>query len=121
MTNNDKNRKSEAQETFEEADNAGRFAGDNSESRAAKEAALRSGAKDTTGYNSGTVRNSNRDGSEPGDERTDSDTHRHPAKSQNMKGEAQNVVDDNGRPLNDNELAKARNKANESKGTEDSV
>jgi hypothetical protein len=41
--------------------------------------------------------------------------HRHPAKAADYKGEAQNVNDDEGRPLNDEELEQASNKANESK------
>jgi len=120
MANNNKNRKSEVQERFDEADNAGRFAGNDEDSKEAKNNALGAGAKDTTGYNSGTFQNSNRDGSEPGDERTDSEAHRDPAQSPNFKGEAQNVNDDTGRPLNDDELSHARNKANESKGSENS-
>lgn len=56
MANNDKNRKSEAQERFDEADNAGRFAGRDNDARAAKEAALCAGAKDTPGYNSAQLR-----------------------------------------------------------------
>ncbi len=120
MANNDKNRKSEAQKQFEEADNAGRFAGDDQDARDAKQAALQQGVADTTGYNSGTFQNSNRDGSEPGDERTNSEAHRDPAQSQNFKGEAQNVNDDTGRPMEDNELEHSRNKANQSKGAESS-
>ena len=37
------------------------------------------------------------------------------AQSHDYKGEAQNVNDDSGRPLNDDELERARVKANESK------
>jgi hypothetical protein len=120
MANNDKNRKSEAQERFEEADNAGRFAGNDQDSRDAKNAALQAGAVDTTGYNSGTFSNSNRDGSEAGDERTDTEAHRDAAQSHNYKGEAQNVNDDTSRPMQENELTHARNKASESKGRESS-
>jgi len=46
-------------------------------------------------------------------ENTDAEARRDPAQSHNYKGEAQNVNDDSGRPLNENELNKARNKANE--------
>lgn len=120
MENNNKNRKSKAQERFEEADNAGRFAGNDKDAQQAKANALQGGVRDTTGYDSGTFRNSQRDGSEPGDERTDAEAHRDPAQSHNYKGEAQNVNDDTGRPMQKDELQQARNKANESKGTEDS-
>ena len=120
MANNNKNRKPEAQERFEEADNAGRFAGNDTDARKAKEQALKAGAVDNTGYDSGTFSNSNRDGSETGEERTNREAHRDPAQSQNYKGEAQNVNDDTGRPLQQDELDHARNKANESKGREES-
>lgn len=44
---------------------------------------------------------------------TDAEAHRDPAQSHDYKGEAQNVNDDTGRPLNKNEISHARNKANE--------
>jgi hypothetical protein len=43
----------------------------------------------------------------------DADARRDPAQTHDMKGEAQNVNDDTGRPLNEQDLNKARNKANE--------
>ena len=46
--------------------------------------------------------------------------HRNPSKTNDYKGEAQNVNDDAGRPLNTDELTHARNKAKESKGAENS-
>lgn len=122
MANENKRRKSEIQERFDEADNAGRFAGGDQDAKAAKEEYLKAGAQDTTGYefNSPPVQNSSRDGSETGDEGTDRDAHRNPSKSPDIKGEAQNINDDIGRPLSDDELEHARNKANSSKGTENS-
>jgi hypothetical protein len=48
------------------------------------------------------------------DPTTDQQAHRNPAKASDYKGEAQNVNDDTGRPLNEDETAHARNKANES-------
>jgi hypothetical protein len=48
------------------------------------------------------------------------EAHRNPAKTNDYKGEAQNVNDDTDRPLGEEELAHARNKANESKGDESS-
>lgn len=43
----------------------------------------------------------------------DAEAHRDPAQSHHYKGEAQNVNDGTGRPLNKNEISHARNKANE--------
>ena len=45
---------------------------------------------------------------------------RNPVKTNDYKGEAQNVNDDAGRSLDEAELNKSRNKANESKGEENS-
>ena len=122
MANTDKNRKSAAQKQFEEADNAGRFSGDDADARGAKEAALRQGdVTDTTGYNSGTFENESGDRARPGDEKTNASAHRGDAAVQDFAGDAQNINADNNRPLNDDELQHARNKANEGKGTEDSA
>jgi hypothetical protein len=54
------------------------------------------------------------------DPSTNEQAHRNPVKTNDLKGEAQNVNDDAGRPLNENELGHALNKANESKGEESS-
>lgn len=122
MANENKQRKSEMPERFNDADNAGRFAGNDKDANAAKQEYLKAGAQDTSGYdfNSPPVQNSTRDGSEPGDERTDRDAHRNSDKSPDIKGEAQNINDDISRPLSDDELKHARNKANSSKGLENS-
>lgn len=120
MANQNKDRKSEAQERFEEADNAGRFAGDDDDARRAKAAALKGNVRDTTGYDSSPVQNESGSRSEPGDEQTDATAHRGSAQVQDFTGDAQNVNDGGGRPLEDNELDRARNKANESKGRENS-
>jgi hypothetical protein len=120
MANNDKNRKSEAQKRFEEADNAGRFAGNDSDSRDAKNAALKEGVNDTTGYDSRPFQNESGSRGEPGDEYSNASAHRGDAQPQNFTGDAQNVNDDGNRPLNSDELQNARNKASEGKGVEDS-
>jgi len=44
---------------------------------------------------------------------TNEQAHRNPAKANDYKGEAQNVNDDAGRSLNEDELDHARNKATE--------
>lgn len=120
MANNDKNRKSEVQKQFEEADNAGRFAGDDQDARDAKNAALRQGATDTTGYDSGTFENKSGNRSQPDDETTNASAHRGDAQVQGFASDAQNVNDGGDRPMNDDELEHARNKANASKGVENS-
>ena len=120
MANKNKDRKSEAQERFEEADNAGRFAGDDEDARQAKAAALKGDVRDTTGYDSSPVHNESGTRSNPGDEQTNATAHRGSAQVQDFTGDAQNVNDGSGRPLNDEELGHARNKANESKGREKS-
>lgn len=119
MANTDKNRKPEAQDRFDEADNAGRFAGNDQNSKDAKAAALQAGANDTTGYNSGTVENK-RSQYSPDRDGTDEAAHRGSAQADDFTGDAQNVNAGNSRPLDDNELHHARNKANESKRRESS-
>ncbi|HEV7330025.1 MAG TPA: hypothetical protein VGN63_03210 [Flavisolibacter sp.] len=120
MANKNKDRKSEAQERFEEADNAGRFAGNDEDSRKAKAAALQGDVKDTTGYDSSPFQNESGSRSNPEDERTNATAHRGSAQVQDFTGDAQNVNDGGGRPLDEDELDHARNKANESKGSENS-
>ena len=101
--NKDKNRKSKAQEIFEEADNAGRFAGNDAEARDAREQAVENIRKDTN------VNNEERQRAE----NTDAEARRDPAQAHDYKGEAQNVNDDAGRPLNADETEHARSKAME--------
>ena len=122
MADNDKNRKSEAQERFEEADNAGRFAGNDADSREAKNNALQGGVKDTTGYNSQTFQNDSGDRGRTDDDVTNASAHRGDAQVQDFAADAQNVNDGDGtgRPMSDDEMEHARNKANEGKGTENS-
>ncbi|MBD0333773.1 MAG: hypothetical protein ICV66_14095 [Chitinophagaceae bacterium] len=48
MPNEDKNRKSEAQEIFEQADNAGRFAGDDADAKGARNQAIENIRQDTS-------------------------------------------------------------------------
>ncbi|HET7897933.1 MAG TPA: hypothetical protein VFL47_09695, partial [Flavisolibacter sp.] len=64
MANHDKNRKSELQERFDTADNNGRFAGNDEDSRKAKQSMLNAGAKDTTGYDSSAQRNTGTGGAD---------------------------------------------------------
>jgi hypothetical protein len=120
MANTEKNRKSEEQERFDEADNAGRFAGNDSDARDAKSNALQGGARDTTGYDSRPVQNDSGDRSQPGDAFNNASAHRGDSQVQDFAGDADNVNADNSRPLSDDELGHSRNKANESKGTENS-
>ena len=119
MANNEKNRKSEAQERFEQADNAGRFAGNDADARKAKNEALKTGATDNTGYDSKPFENQ-RSRTNPDREGTDEAAHRGSAQADDFAGDAQNVNADSSRPLQGEELEHARNKANESKGAEES-
>jgi hypothetical protein len=101
--NTSKNRKSESQEIFEQADNAGRFAGDDINSKAARQQ-----AEDNIRHDSQLPKEEqNKDGD------TDKEARRDPAQSHDYKGESQNVNDDSGRTLNREETQKAKNKANE--------
>jgi hypothetical protein len=98
-----KDRKSEAQKRFEQADNAGRFAGEDADAKAAWSQSIENVRRDRA--TNPRHRDSN--------ENTDAEAHRDPAQSHDYKGEAQNVNDDTGRPLNEDEVTHARNKANE--------
>lgn len=102
-----KNRKSEAQKKFEEAENAGRFAGNDADAQAARNQALENIRQDTAS----TRQERNPDGENR--DHTDADAGRDPAQVHDLKEEAQNVNDDTGRSLSDEEAEKARNKANE--------
>jgi len=101
--NTSKNRKSESQELFEQAENAGRFSGNNADARTARRKAEENIIQDAQSLRE--ERNQN--------ENTDAEAGREPSQTHDYKGESQNVNDDNGRPLNEEELNKARNKANE--------
>ena len=111
--NTDKTRKGEAQERMEEAENAGRFAGDDTDSRQARQQAEQSIKSDPVSrdYERKDEIKQNRQSQM---EATDAEAHRNPAGSQDSKGEAQNVNDDTGRPMTEEEeLQHARNKASE--------
>lgn len=95
--NTSKHRKSESQEIFEQADNAGRFAGNDTDAQAARGQAEENIRQDTQ---------SSREERDK-DKNTDAEANRG-AQSQDYKGEAQNVNDDTGRPLSDEETEKAR-------------
>lgn len=103
MAENSKQRKTESQEIFEQADNAGRFAGNDADAQAARQQAEE---------NIRTEVQSSRDETEK-NESTDSEAGRDSAQSHDYKGEAQNVNNDTGRPLNEEETEKARRKADE--------
>jgi hypothetical protein len=100
--NTSKQRKSEAQEIFEQADNAGPFAGNDADAQAARSQAKENIRQDVKSSRQERDKNEN----------TDAEANRD-AQSQDYKGEAQNVNDDTGRPLSEEETKQARNKANE--------
>jgi hypothetical protein len=103
--NTSKNRKSEAQEIFEQADNAGRFAGNDTDAKSAKDQAVENIRQDTQSTRDERNKDEN--------ENTDTEARRDLAQSHDYKEEAQNVNDDTGRPLNEDESNSARSKANE--------
>ena len=97
----DKQRKSKAQEIYEQADNAGRFAGNDTDAQAAREQAKENVRQDTNSTRSERNKDNN--------EERERDTRQ----SKDYSGEAQNVNDDAGRPLNPDEVENARNKSME--------
>ena len=105
--NNAKDRKSKAQENFEAADNAGRFAGNDADANAARKQAEENIRMAGTGQ-----QENQQDGNR---ETTNKDAARDYGQAHDIKGEAQNINDDTGRPLTDEEAEQARNKANEGK------
>lgn len=104
IRNTDKNRKSEAQERFEQADNAGRFAGNDTDAQAARRSMEENIRQDTN--SSSAERNKDTD-------RLDTPGRRGTTQAQDMAGDAQNEeVDGSGR-LEGKGAEDARNKANE--------
>ena len=102
--NTDKQRKSEAQERFEQADNAGRFAGDDNDAKRARQVAEEAIRQDT-GSSSGEHNK--------GTDRLDTPAKRGTTQAQDTAGDAQNEeVDGSGR-LEGKEAEDARNKATE--------
>ena len=101
--NTSRQRKSESQKIFEQADNAGRFSGNDADAQAARNQAEENIRMDA--QSSGKERDKNKN--------TDAEARRDAAQSHDYKGEAQNVNDDMGRPLSKEETNEARNKANE--------
>ena len=120
MANKDKNRKTEAQERFDEADNAGRFAGNDADAQQALQAARDAGTRDTTGYDSRPVQNEP-SRNNPDSDKTNEAAHRGSANADEFAGNTDNVNADSSRPLQNDEVKHARNKANESKGRESSM
>ncbi len=110
--NTEKNRKSEAQKRFEEADNAGRFAGNDADAQAAREKATENIRQDTS---SGRNKRDQKNQGNPDDRIGNAEAHRDPAQSHDYKGEAQNVNIDPEKPGrlggNDKDVEQARNKA----------
>lgn len=104
IRNTDKNRKSEAQEHFEQADNAGRFAGNDTDAKAARQR-MEEDIKQDTSSNPG-ERNK-------GTDRLDTPARRTTSQAQDTAGDAQNVEVDNTGRLPGKEADDARNKANE--------
>lgn len=103
--NEEKARKSEAQKTFEEADNAGRFAGDDADAQNA-----RTKAEANIRQEAGALRNQ---GQQP---KAGDDENIRPEQSNAFKAEAQNINkagNDGNLHNNDNSLEHARNKANQ--------
>lgn len=94
------------------AANDGRFAGNDEDSKKAKQNALDKGARDTTGYDSSPVENK-RTPYNPDQPGTDEAAHRGSAQADSFTGNAQNVNGSPERPLdNDPEAMRhARNKA----------
>ena len=97
-----KNRKSEAEENFEAANNAGSFAGNDADAGEARKNATDQVRAQTQGSNNSSSATD-----------TDAEARRDPAQAHDYKGEAQNVNDDTDRTLSEEETQKARNKANE--------
>ncbi|HEU4473073.1 MAG TPA: hypothetical protein VFR58_18405 [Flavisolibacter sp.] len=102
-SNNQKNRKTEASDIRDEAENAGRFAGSDADALAARREADENVRQDTGGQ--GSIKRE--------DDNTNAEARRDPAQSKDYKGEAQNINDDEGRPLTAEEANRARNKATE--------
>lgn len=104
IKNTDKNRKSEAQERFEQADNAGRFAGNDADAQAARNRMEEDIRQDT---------GSNREERNKGTDRLDTPAKRTTNQAEDTAGDAQNEeVDGSGR-LGGRDAEQARNKANE--------
>jgi hypothetical protein len=101
--NTPKNRKSASQEIYEQADNAGRFAGNDIDAQSARKQAEEN------------IKSSSQSSRQELDpiENTDAEARRDPSQVHDLKEEAQNINDDTGRPLNEEETGKARNKSNE--------
>jgi hypothetical protein len=95
-----KQRKSEAQKNFEEAENAGRFAGNDPDALASKEQARENIRQDTDANQDERNNKDNQAKNRQGDNQ-----------SQDGKGEGQNVNDDEGRLPEPGEPDHARNKA----------
>jgi hypothetical protein len=104
VRNTRKDRKTEAQERFEQADNAGRFAGDDADAHAARQRA----EEDISRVGSSTGAKQNK-----GADRLDTPAKRTTNQAQDISGEAQNVRDDQQGRLEGKEADEARNKATE--------
>jgi hypothetical protein len=113
MANNiSKNRKTEAQDIFDQAQNMGRFAGDGKDAKAARQNAVENIEEQISSSNK---QQQNRQGGQDLDnENTDAEARRDPAQAHDYKGEAQDVNYGDGRPLQgEEELEHARDKATE--------
>lgn len=105
----EKPRSGNVQKRYDEADNAGEFAGDDNQAKAARKHAQDQIDKERR------TSNDRQSAEEIKSDTTDVLAHRNPTHGRDYKGEAQNINDDSGRPLTDEEAARARNKASEGK------
>jgi hypothetical protein len=87
--NTSKQRKSESQKIFEQADNAGRFSGNDTDAQDARRQAEENILMDAQSSREERDKNEN----------TDAEARKDAAQLHDYKGEAQNVNDDTGRPL----------------------
>jgi hypothetical protein len=103
-TENNKNRKSESQEIYEQADNSGRFAGEDTDAKAAREQAIENIRQDT---------GSNRSERDKDEEDRSGEGRPDMRQVPDTAGDAQNVEDDGTGRLEGSEAERARNKAME--------
>ena len=96
--NINKDRKSESSERFEQAENAGRFAGNDADAKAAKEQSTENMKQDTASRKSEKSSRDDRPGAAAG---------RGSNQSQDFAGEAQNVEDDGTGRLENEEVRKS--------------
>ncbi|MGE5521449.1 MAG: hypothetical protein ACM3VS_16105 [Candidatus Dadabacteria bacterium] len=102
-------RRIDPRQAFEQASDTGRFSSDDSSTRTARQQVIQNINRDDI---------SSRPDGDQANENTDAEARRDNAQLHDYKGESQNVNDDTGRPLSEDELKHARNKSREGKGDE---